>query len=235
MSEFTDIHSHLIYGVDDGAKTREEMEAMLDAAHADGIAFLFATPHVTPGVEPFDQALYEARLEEARAYCRRKGYDMALYPGAEILYTPWMEQYAARRRLPTLAGSDYLLLECVPDIAYAELDAALSFLERAGYVTVLAHVERYKCLRGRGAYRLRARHDIRYQVNCAAVLGGHGFFADRRVLKWLRAGLIDFVASDSHNCHGRPTRMRQAYARLVRQCGREAAARMMRAGRQPRS
>lgn len=43
MSGFTDYHAHFVYGVDDGARTREEMFAMLDAAAADGVTRLFAT------------------------------------------------------------------------------------------------------------------------------------------------------------------------------------------------
>ena len=53
MSGFTDYHAHFVYGVDDGARTREEMVAMLDAAAADGVTRLFATSHSTPGMEPF--------------------------------------------------------------------------------------------------------------------------------------------------------------------------------------
>ena len=48
MSGFTDYHAHFVYGVDDGAQTREEMYAMLDAAAADGVRHLFATSHSTP-------------------------------------------------------------------------------------------------------------------------------------------------------------------------------------------
>ena len=54
VSGFADIHSHFVYGMDDGAKTREDMEAMLVAAYADGIKSLVATPHMTPGIKPFD-------------------------------------------------------------------------------------------------------------------------------------------------------------------------------------
>ena len=85
---FTDIHAHFLYGLDDGAEDRGGMEAMLDAAHADGIASLFATPHVTPGIEPFDMARYQEHLEEARRYCRRKGYALRLYSGAICAESP---------------------------------------------------------------------------------------------------------------------------------------------------
>lgn len=55
---YRDIHSHYLYGLDDGTKTKQEMEAMLDAAQADDISSLFATPHVIPGVRFFDFSAY---------------------------------------------------------------------------------------------------------------------------------------------------------------------------------
>ena len=61
MSGFTDYHAHFVYGVDDGARTREEMFAMLDAAAADGVTRLFATSHSTPGMEPFPRDVYIER------------------------------------------------------------------------------------------------------------------------------------------------------------------------------
>ena len=62
MSGFTDYHAHFVYGVDDGAQTREEMYAMLDAAAADGVRHLFATSHSTPGMERFPQEIYDRHL-----------------------------------------------------------------------------------------------------------------------------------------------------------------------------
>lgn len=57
-----DIHSHFVYGVDDGAPDRAHMQQLLDAAYHQGIGLLMATPHVVPGVEPFDGALFQAHL-----------------------------------------------------------------------------------------------------------------------------------------------------------------------------
>ena len=88
MSGFTDYHAHFVYGVDDGARTREEMFAMLDAAAADGVTRLFATSHSTPGMEPFPRDVYQRHLDFARAYCAEKGYDLMLESGSELLYTP---------------------------------------------------------------------------------------------------------------------------------------------------
>ena len=85
MSGFTDYHAHFVYGVDDGARTREEMFAMLDAAAADGVTRLFATSHSTPGMEPFPRDVYQRHLDFARAYCAEKGYDLMLENGSEPL------------------------------------------------------------------------------------------------------------------------------------------------------
>lgn len=224
MTGFTDIHSHFIYGVDDGAKTRADMEAMLDAAHADGIVSLFATPHVTPGIHPFDAAAYLWRLDEARSYCQARNYGMQLYPGAEILYTPALEQYMLNHRLPTLDGSDNVLIEFAPGIAFRELENAVEFLERGGYIPVLAHIERYQCLYiGQQAAKLKRNHNVHYQVNANTVLTEHGFFRARHIRNWFQKELIDFVASDAHDATNRPFRMKRAFDALARNYGRRYA------------
>ena len=104
MSGFTDYHAHFVYGVDDGARTREEMFAMLDAAAADGVTRLFATSHSTPGMEPFPRDVYQRHLDFARAYCAEKGYDLMLESGSELLYTPAAAYAAAEHSLVTLGG-----------------------------------------------------------------------------------------------------------------------------------
>jgi len=223
MSGFTDLHAHFLYGLDDGARAQKDMEDMLDAAHVEGISFLFATPHVTPGIEPFDEQRYAYRLAEADAYCRWKGYAMRLFQGAEILYTPAIRRYVEERRLPALANTSFVLTEFVPDISFAGLKDAVDLLERSGYTPVLAHIERYDCLRNLNAYRLKEKYDVRYQINCGTLVAGRGFFTQRRIHSWLKDEMIDFVATDAHDCGERPFRMREAYAILTRDYGKEYA------------
>lgn len=227
MSGFTDIHAHFVYGVDDGAKTRQDMEGMLDAAYADGIAFLFATPHVTPAIEPFDHARYRRHLDEARAYCKFKRYSISLLCGAEVLYTQALDAYIKDHRLPTLDDSAFVLTEFVPDIPYQELEHAVEVLTHAGYVPILAHVERYECLfHGRNLKKLKETYDIRCQMNANTLMKGRGLLKDRCIWKWVKEELIDFVASDAHDVHRRPPRMREACAVLEKKVGSEIAKRV---------
>lgn len=227
MMRFSDIHSHFVYGMDDGAQTREEMEAMLDAAAADGIAKLIATPHMTPGIYPFDEERFRKHLDEAQEYCARCGYGMELYSGAEILYTPALEHYADGRRLITLAHSEYVLLEFAPALPYQEIKSAVEMLGRSGYTPIIAHVERYRELGGARIYQLKEQTAVKYQMNCRTVLDSGGMIRNARIRKWLRDELIDYVATDSHDCTHRRTCMKRTYELLVRQYGEHYAERLV--------
>lgn len=226
MRGFTDIHAHFVYGVDDGPRTPEDMYRMLDAANADGITCLFATPHATPGIYPFPQDKLDQGLAEARAYCKQMEYEISLFEGAEILYTPAMERFAQERKLPTLADSNIILIEFVPDITMAEMKQALSLVQDTGYKAILAHIERYSCMFGLGAYRIKEKFDVDYQLNCASIIKRRGFFKDLCIDKWLKDGLIDFVATDSHDPVRRPTCMQRTYSELERRCGFECAGKL---------
>lgn len=94
MRGFTDIHAHFVYGVDDGARTPEDMYRMLDAANADGITCLFATPHATPGIYPFPQDKLAQGLAEARAYCKQMEYEIPCLKVLRSYIHPAMERFA---------------------------------------------------------------------------------------------------------------------------------------------
>lgn len=217
MRGFTDIHSHFIYGLDDGARSRSDMEHMIDAANKNGILDLFATPHVVPGVKPFDYDLYMKHLSEAKLYCQQMRYPIEIYAGAELMYTPAILRYALDGELPTMGGTDKILLEFAPSIKLSEMEEAVETMERSGYVTIMAHIERYECLmQGSTAFRFKADHDVRYQVNCNSIINGCGFFRDRHIDALLQKEKIDFVASDAHNCKNRVFLMKNAYDVLRR-------------------
>ena len=228
MSGFTDIHAHFIHNLDDGAQSLEMTREMLEKAYQDGVRTLFATPHVIPGVRPFDVESYRQRLEDARSWCAAQGYELTLHEGAEIMYTPVLLHYIRDRQLPTLAASAHVLLEFVPTISCAEMTNAITQLNRYGYRPILAHVERYDCLyRFRNAFRLRKECDVQFQMNCGYLLEGQGFFRENCTESWLEHGLIDYIASDAHDTYGRSTHMRSAYTQLRYQFGKAYADRLM--------
>jgi protein-tyrosine phosphatase len=215
MNGFVDIHHHLLYGLDDGPAAFPQMADMLRAAHEDGIAAIIATPHAAPGFRPFDGALMERRVREARAYCRENALPLTIYPGAEVLVTPKFLS-APLPSLPTLAGTRYVLVEFAPGAEYGVAEGAVRALMHCGRVPVIAHVERCRFLttRPERLFRLRGLGAL-FQINCAALLDG-GWLN----LGWLiREGLIDFLATDAHDTSARECRMTRAYRTLERVAG----------------
>ena len=217
MRGFTDIHHHLLYGVDDGAQSLQMSLKMAQRAYRGGTRTIIATPHVTPGVEQIDEEKFHKRLEEIHAACRQAGMDLRLLLGAEILYTDMTCRLLAEGRVPTLAGTEYVLVEFMPGVRYDALYKALEGILRAGYLPVVAHMERYACLASspRRAEMLKKELEgVLFQMNNSTILGGRGFFSDLHTRRFLEEGLIDITASDAHNLRERPTRMLEAYEKL---------------------
>lgn len=223
MNGFIDIHHHLVYGLDDGAQTIEDGLRMARAAAENGTRLVLGTTHVSPGVKPFDDGLYRARLDELNARCREEGVPLEILPGAEILYTDATCRFLREGRVRTLAGTDYVLVEFLPNVRYEALRGALERILRTGCLPVLAHVERYTCLAGevRRCERLQRDLNVLFQMNCGSAIGGRWFLSDWTARRMLDAEIIDIVASDAHHPARRPTRMREAYDAL---CGRYGAA-----------
>ena len=222
---FTDIHAHVIYGVDDGPKTAQDMRDLLDTAYRQGIKVIYATSHMEPGVHPFPQEEYEARLAEASEYCRERNYGITILPGAELLYTPAMDGQILDRKLATLGGSMNVLVEFMPDVTEDEVLWAMEQLDDQGYQIILAHIERYECMKGSFPARLKREFRVQYQVNCRSIIESGNLLKGRKIRSWLNAGLIDYVATDMHH-KNRPPRMDEAYSILAGRYGQETAERL---------
>lgn len=224
----TDIHQHLLWGLDDGPDSPEGMHEMLHQAQRQGIRTIAATCHVCPGYEPFDLALYRERLAQAQAYCEENGLAVAVVPGAEVAWTYQTPAALLQGRVPTLGETDYVLLELWRDISLQQARDAVERLMRAGYSPVLAHVERYRCFSWspRRALRFREETGALFQVNAATLMQPRGFVEQRFVRQMLKARGFDAVATDAHGCASRPVNLREAHDWLLRHTDEQYAREM---------
>lgn len=228
IARLTDIHQHLLWGLDDGAKTREIMQDMLREAQRQGIGQVAATCHVCPGMVPFDMGLYHERLAQANAFCQREGLQVTVLPGAEVAWTYQTVSALRQGSVPTLGSTDHVLLELWRDISIHEAKQAVLSLIRAGYHPVLAHVERYRCFSwfpGQ-AERFRAETGAWFQVNAATLMHPQGFLEKRFIRQLLDHRSLDAVATDAHGSAARPVNLREAYDFLQRRTD-EACARAL--------
>ena len=221
---FVDMHHHLIYGIDDGARTFEGTQKMARQAAENQVHIIITTPHITPGHAPFPYEDYKAHLRETQEWLEKENMDITLYTGSEALYTPSTPYLLSEGKVPTLAGTRYVLVEFSPDDTYKDLLQAGEAISSLGYVPVYAHVERYECLKKPDQLRsLRRNFGALIQVNAATVIHKHGLFRQRYINRIFEDGLVDLVSSDSHDLPGRDNHMAEAFDMLTVKFGIELA------------
>ena len=208
----TDIHQHLLWGMDDGAQDRETMYGMLREANRQGIGMVIATSHAEPGCRAFDLGRCMERLCEAQSFCRSENLNVQILPGAEIAWANQAPLALLQGKVPTMGGSDYVLVELWPDISWQMAAEAVDQLTRAGYCPVLSHPERYRAflLSPKKAARFRKETGALLQINGQTLLKPRGVLEQRFVDYMLAERALDAVASDAHNCEARPINLAAA-------------------------
>lgn len=202
----TDLHCHMLYGVDDGAESVEETFKMLDIAYSDGIRTICFTPHFKAHHfnNGSDVDLYNEKIriafKAASDYAAEHYSDMRLFLGNEIMHHHDIYASLNLKNCSYLGNSSYLLVEFVPSAPFFEIQSALSNLLRKGVRPVLAHVERYEEL-AKDASRVKELRDMGalIQVNASSVTRLK-FGKSARFIKTLfKKSLVDIIATDAHS------------------------------------
>lgn len=222
----TDLHSHLMPGVDDGAADAVEARAALAAFRAAGAAHLVTTPHVDGSLTLRADAL-EQRLDALDAawtalvgLAAEHEPALRLDRGAEVMLdvpTPELDDPRLR-----IAGGPFVLVEFPHRILPPQSADTLARLARRGWIPLVAHPERYAGLgddlepigewRRAGAY---------LQVNGPALLGRFGPRVRANAFTLLARGWADCIASDYH-ARGEP-RLAEYREALIAELGSEHA------------
>ena len=229
MAGFIDIHHHIVWGMDDGPSRLEKSIAMLMKAHEDGIRYIIATPHAHAGNSTFNADMFYERLETLNYHCEAHQLDIRIFSGAEVYYSEGVVKWLAEGKIPTLAQSDYVLVEFWEDIPYKVLFDALRGLGNAGFIPVVAHAERYNCLAHQTDHILEIKRllNVRIQVNCSTILNQKGL-RERFFVTWLlKNNAIDYIATDAHDPENRPCCMRACFKELKDRIGANSATEIM--------
>ncbi len=222
-----DLHCHILPGVDDGAENMEEALQMARMAADSGVREIIATPHCNLPYAPrknyMSYALQE-RMEQFREAVHQARIPVSVSPGAEVLCTADLEFLLQRGKLPTLAGSRYLLMEFFFDETMDYMTDRLSCVAAEGLIPVVAHPERYDAVQ-RNPYALEQWFVSGYvlQLNKGSILGQLGRGAEAAANWLLSQGLAHAVASDAHTSVTRTPHMGQIREYLEDTCGPDYA------------
>lgn len=227
---FTDIHNHILFGVDDGSPDIDTSLEMLRMAYEDGTRDVILTPHFHPkrGMAHYSQIVehYEILADAAE----REFPDMGVYLGREIYYRSEILDDLDKLDEKTMCGSDTVLIEFSPNVQAEKVRGAVLDVVMSGYHPIVAHVERYVCTVKDWDYIYELKQlgaDI--QINAASVTGDNGWGVQRCVKALLKDHVVDYVASDAHDTTTRTPQLQKCYKYIVKKYGVEYADRIMKA------
>ena len=224
MNQFVDIHCHILPGVDDGSQTPEETKAMLQKAWDEGIQIMVATPHYHKQRGKNDIELIKKKLLLTRKLAKEVHPKMQICLGMEIYYGEDVPELLKEGRVVSIRKSRYILVEFSPGDEFQYILNAVRKLQMSGHTVIIAHIERYNCLRKDISNVEYLREMGAYlQVNTGSITGSYGRSVKKFLREVLKAHLVQLVGTDAHGSERRTPKMQEAYKEVVKRCGEEYA------------
>lgn len=207
MREIIDVHAHILPRVDDGARSVKEACRLLNLAISQGVTGVIATPHDVKGIERLKLERLAHQIQEE---IRREYPDFTVHMGQEAYYREGLGERLKNGQVLTMADSCYVLVEFSPGDPYEKMFRGLRFLISAGYVPILAHIERYACLRKEAHLLELSQSGCIFQMNYGSLAGR---FFDSEV-RWCRRqvkeGRVKLLGTDMHRMDFRPPKISEA-------------------------
>ena len=211
-----DIHSHIIFDVDDGSPDVLSSLKMIELAANDGVTDIICTPHFRRNVfEPDKRTI----TENFSVLKERNTFPVNLYLGQEIAKCRGMFSMLNNGELLTMNGTKYVLLE-FRYVEETDIEETVCDAVYFGYIPIIAHVERYEYVKEKDIERFIDRGAL-IQVNADSLVLKRGARYKSRVLKYIKHDLVDIVANDMH--YSREYCMKKAYEFVKKKFGEQKA------------
>jgi protein-tyrosine phosphatase len=216
-----DIHSHILPGLDDGARTLDESLAMLTLAAETGTTDIVATPHANSAYA-YDDAIVDRLIVEVS---QEAGSSIRIHRGCDFHLNFDNLSSALQNPAPfTINSGRYLMVE-LPDFpSLPVMRTVLQRLVTIHVVPVITHPERNgPVCANLSELENWVRDGCLLQITAQSLLGRFGQTAKRVSETLMNSELVHFVASDAHDCHDRPPNLAPAYELVAQRWGPERA------------
>ena len=217
--KFVDIHTHILYGVDDGASTLEQSLAILEVAKKYDVYGICFTPHcfITNKLN-----IQEIKQKTEKIKLQSKS-DINIFYGGEMMIENTLPTFMKENSDFCLGEGKYVLIE-LPMFNYPiYIKEVLFQLKANGFIPIIAHPERNASIQLETMKYIKDILTNGYlQINGGSLTGKYGRLAKKTALKLIDNDLVSFVASDSHDDKGYKL-LDKAYDIYVKLKGKEKA------------
>lgn len=212
----TDIHMHIIPGVDDGSQSMEESIALLHMSAAQGVGTVVATPH-SWGIDTCGFEYMLSQYRDLKKAVRERQIPIQLYLGCEMLvFAHTVDDCIWKLNdgsYPTLAGSRYVLTEFDPYEAFCDMKQCIEKLIAAGYIPVIAHAERYRMITMPDIREMKELGAL-IQINAYSIVNEKNARTRQLANDCLSERMVDFIGSDAHRLSHRPPMIEDGIAAM---------------------
>lgn len=235
MAGYVDCHTHVVFGVDDGAQSLDQAVALLVEARDAGTRLVCATPHVVPPYLGWDASERRiARIRRRFAELAARAPDgLELRLGFEVTARPQRLRAADDPARFRITGTELVVIDgpqAVPWVGDATMERYVRRVRAEGLTPILAHPERRACWRGPHdpgfAERMKAAGAL-LQVDASGLTGADGPGSDAEARRLLAEGVVDLIASDGHGGARSAVRLDEAERLAAEVVGAAAARRLV--------
>lgn len=195
MNRFIDTHSHILYGVDDGAVDESESILMLQKMVNLGFERIILTPHYRKTYQT-NNSLKQSKFEMLEKVIENNHLNVKIYLANEIRITGNIEDLIQSGDISILGNN--IFLEFPFDKEYPNYQKVIYNLQLKGLNVILVHPERY-CYFKKNDYQYLIQHDVEFQVNYLSIIGYYGFDAYKKVKWLLKNHLVTYFGTDIHH------------------------------------
>lgn len=210
-----DIHSHILYGIDDGSQTIETSVNMAREAKNAGFDTIICTPHFLEPSFVSEKKDNDKILGELKTELIKQNVDINFVLGNEIYINTNILELLEYDKVSKMGESKYILIELPMNQELKYVKDMLIELVNKGLKIIIAHPERYSYVQKDISY-LEDFIDmgVMFQCNYASLIGRYGSVAEKTVKKLLKRKMVQFMASDAHRDNSIYTRMDKILKKL---------------------
>lgn len=196
----TDIHCHVVPGIDDGSPDATTSADLIERMQTWGIKRIIASPHVTEASFENTPEIMDSALAELKEELARRGNNIDISHSAEYRIDDYFFRQVEGETLCPMSGN-FLLIENSFIQEPWDLDRIVFDLKIKGFKPILAHPERYFYYAEghRDRYVKLHSNGLMFQINLLSLSGYYGKAEKNTAEYLLENGMVDFIGTDLHN------------------------------------